>query len=407
MEYMHSKFLGPKDFSKGTCTLKFLESYLDPNKQLDESIRQEYPIDQFGYENDELKIAGVETLLTEFDNLAAQKYDFLEEYGKVNFLSIDEDKKICLSFPNQEKENDGSCLEAHGIYNFFNDFLEPFGITKYIDYCLKNGYHDLITENITQLLTRNSKQIKQFRLLRDEDDHWGIRALTSEGYKNYDNGVVLYLSLLCIHKYALQSKVSFRINEAYLTDSFMHVFVEQTTPIEIPGIGTVYFELAVSNGEIRNYKFKVELRYRVVNTNSEDALSAISNESLFNIIHSAKPATIRNDLSEFSELNSYKERLILFIKSLVKINTLSEDATYELLSDLVTSIKASKYISSHTKTEFTEFQKKYIVQNTISLFELFGKLKTIRTDMDEKIFIERIFHQVLSNTVVKASSKSK
>lgn len=407
MEYMHSKFLSSNDFSEETCTLEYLASYLDPEKQLDESIRQEYPIDQFGSGNDELKIVGAKTLLNEFDNLAAQKYDFLEKYGKVNFLAINEDKQICLRFPNQEKEKDGSCLEAHGIYNFFNDFLEPFGITKYIDYCLNHGYQDLITENITQLLSRSSKQIKQFRLLRDKDDHWGIRALTSEGYKNYDNGVVLYLSLLCIHKYALQNKVSFRINEAYLTDSFMHVFIEQTTPIEIPGIGTVYFELAVSNGEIRNYKFQIELRYRIVNTNSEDVLSAISNEPLFRIIHSAKPTTIRNDLNKFSELNSHKERLISFIKSLVKINTLTNDATYNLLLDLVSSIKASKDISSHTKTEFIKFQKEYIIQNTISLFELFGKLKTIHTDMDEKIFIERIFHQVLSDIAIKASDKSK
>lgn len=384
--------LTTNDFGTESQKLKYLKTYLNEDKPVDESIAKKFPITSFGSEEDELRIIGVKSLLDMFESLDSEKYDFTEKYGNVNFVEVQEPRRIVLDFPQQDLGG-----ITHSIYDFYSNFLDQFRITKFTDYCLRSDFLDIIDNNMAKLLTRNADCEKQFRLLRDKDGTWGIRALTSDVYKNYDNGVVLYLSLLAIHKYASLKNTKFRINNAFISDSFMHVFFERPDPIIIPNVGKVFLGVSISNGEIRNYKFKAELRYRIVDTSNNKSLAAIHNNPIFSIVHSMSVETIDEQIKTFYHLDEYETGIIEFIKKICDVKTLSEDSVYYLINHLISTIKECSDISKKTKEEFKKLETEHLIGNTLSLIDFFDKAKTIKTDMDEVVFVERIYHKVIAD----------
>ena len=396
MYYMYSRSVTKDELGDKTVKLKYLKSYLNTSKALDMNIGKRFPISSFGQEDDYLRINGSKTLIDVFDDLEAQKLDYLCTFADVEFIGINNHKQLVLKFLNKDMDE-----ECHSIYGFYNDFFERFKITNFINYCIKEQYDDLINSNIKTLLERNNTEKKQFRLLRDRDNTWGIRALTTDKYKNYDNNIVLYLSLLAAHKYAVSKNIYFNINSAFISDSYMHIFLEQPTPIVIPNFGEAYIGLAISNGEIRNYKFRVEFRYRIIDKKSHKMIMAIFDNPLFEIVHSANLKYIEECLDRFYVLDKYEENVINFIMRLSNIKELSADAAYSLLNDLLREINNSSDISKKTKDGFKKLETDKLINNTVSLIEFFDKVQTISTDMDEKVFIERIFHNVIIDLLNK------
>ncbi|MGR6001442.1 hypothetical protein ACT7C7_26960 [Bacillus cereus] len=83
---------------------------------------------------------------------------------------------------------------------------------KYGKFCIKNGYRDLLRENIEQLLVKLGEVEKQYRLLKI-DNEYCLRGITSLRYRNYDNHLALYLSLLSIHSYAKKIKSCLQLRQ--------------------------------------------------------------------------------------------------------------------------------------------------------------------------------------------------
>ena len=62
---------------------------------------------------------------------------------------------------------------------------------------------------------------------------------------------------------------------------------------------------------------------------------------------------------------------------------------------LLERIIDSSDISKKTKDEFKKIETERVINNTYNLMQIFGKLNSLTTDVDEKIFIERIIHKVI------------
>jgi hypothetical protein len=376
-----------------TCKLKDLKTLIDSTKKLSLSVKEKFPINYFGNENDWIRIKGTKALIAGFDDIDSEKLDIIAQYKDIKYVQFNEKNQIVLNF---QCEDD--TVEAHSIYDFCDDFLEGFQISKYVNYCLKNNYLDIIESNLGWLLDRNSdKDIKQYRLLRDLDETWGVRGVTSSGYKNYDNSIVLYLSLLALHKYSLDKNKNYYIESSFITDSSLYIFFEQEQPISISDIGDIYLGLAVTNGEIRNWKFKAEVRYRIVNVKKDISLSAIFNNPVFSIVHNMNIATIDKEINKLFKLDELEEKMLLFINNLNLSENLSEDALYFLISDLLENIKDCSDISKKTRDEFKAIEIENMIHGTVTLIDFFGKINMITTDVDEQIFIERIYHKVISD----------
>jgi hypothetical protein len=399
--YLYSKKLTRDILGEETRKLKYLKTLIDKTKELDKSILENFPISFFGNENDDLRIKGVRALIEGFDEIDSEKMDIIAQYKDIQYVGIDDKKQILLNF-----NCDDETIVTHSLYDFYNDFLEEgFQLVKYIDYCIKNDYYDIIKKNLEWLFSRNGDaEAKQYRLLRDIDGTWGVRGKTSNGYKNYDNNVALYLSLLALHKYSIEKDKYYHINSAYVTDSSLYIFFEHDEPVHIPEVGDVYLGLAISNGEIRNYKFQAEMRYRIVSDKNDVSFSAISSSSVFSIIHNMNVSTINKQLEKLFRLDTLEDEMLDFIKALNNSENLSEDSMYFLVTDLLEKLKKCSDISTKTRDEFKKVEISNMILGTYTLVDFFGKLKMIPTDVDEQIFIERIFHKVISDLQVKKNN---
>jgi len=395
--YLYSKRLTKDLLGSETRKLKYLKTLIDKSKELDCSISEKFPISYFGNENEDLRIRGVKVLIEGFDAIDSEKMDIMAKYKDIKYVEVNDKKQIVLQFQCEDE-----IVEAHSIYSFFDEFLEVFDAAKYINYCIRNNYTDVIEKNINWLLFLNAEnEEKQYRLLIDTDDTWGVRGVTSKIYKNYDNSIVLYLSLLSLHKYSVEKNKFYHINFTSITDSSINIFFEQDEPVDVPNVGKVYMGLAVSNGEIRNCKFKAELRYRIENPVNSASFSAVFNNPVFSIMHNMNVQTIDMQLEKLFNLEELESNMMSFVERLNTSENLSEDSLYYLITDLLEKIKDCSDISKKTKDEFKKIEVENMIQDTFTLISLFGKLNMISTDVDEKIFIERIYHIVISDLLNK------
>lgn len=374
--------------------LKNMKYFLNEDKIVDRNIKEQFPIEFFGDSEDFLRIKGSKALIKEYDKLDAEKYDFTEKLDNVEFIGMYHNNELIFNFPTQD-------IKATSIYSFKNEFLKEFSIEKYVEFCTRNDCNDLIKENIDKLFKRFGAKEKQYRLLRDREDNWCIRGFTSDRYNNYDNNIAVYLSFLAVHKYATMKDIWYYIDRAYLSDSSLYILFEQENPIKLKNIGDLYLGIAVSNGEIRNKTFKFDVRYRVINNDKKVGFSAILNNSIFSIVHSTGVSKISEHLNNLAKLDEHTNSIIKFIAELNCMEPLSNDATYMLMNDLIDRVSTCSDISKKTKESYKQAEFNNILKNTLTLIEFLDKAESIDTDIDEKIFVERILHQVMEDYIKK------
>lgn len=394
--YLYSIELEKNSINMENDKLENVKNFLHEDKTLDKNIRTKFPINMFGNPEELLKIKGSKTLMEEYHKLHVEKYDFKEKLGNIEYIGIYHDKELILNFPFKQ-------IKAAGIYNFKNQFLREFAMEKYIDFCMKTNCSNLIKENLNEIFKKFAFREKQYRLLKDKENNWRIRGFTSIRYNNYDNDIALYLSLLSIHKYAKEKGIFYCVDKAYLSDSSIYILFEQEKPIKLHNIGDVYLGIVVSNGEIRNRTFKFDIRYRVVNNDKNMELSAILNNSIFSIMHSMGVSKVEECLNNLNKLDEHANSILKFIYDLNCTKPLSQDATYMLMNDLIKRISSCSDISKKTKDSYKQGEFNKIIKNTLTLIDFLNKANSIQTDIDEKIFIERILHQVMENYMNKRS----
>lgn len=392
--HLYSIELAKESIGTDSEKLKNMKYFLNEDKDIDRKIQDKFPISSFGNSEEFLRINGSKTLIEAYEKLDDEKYDFKETLGNIEYVGVYHDNEFIFNFPNQE-------IKAISIYNFKNEFLREFSIEKYADFCIKNNCNDLVKENLDDLFKRFESKEKQYRLLRDRDDKWRIRGITSPRYNNYDNSIAVYLSLLSVHKYAKTKGIFYNIDKAYLSDSSIYILFEQQEPVKVKDVGDVYLGIVVSNGEIRNRTLKFDIRYKVINNDKNMQFSAILNNSIFSIIHSMGISKVEESLNNLTKLDEHVSSIIKFISDLNYMEPLSNDATYMLMSDLIERITSCSDISKKTKDSYKQAEFNKIVDNTLTLIEFLDKANSIETDIDERIFIERILQQVMENYINK------
>lgn len=396
-KYYYDFHLGKSELGTSSVTLGYLKCLLNPLKRLESEIMNKYPISFFGKEDEVLRILGAKRFFDEYDRMDENKYDTVVKYGQIKYIGFDDKGEIVFNF-SPENEDD---IQAYSTYDFKTQFLDEFHMSKYVAYCLKKGYQSLIRTNIESVLTLENSKEQQFRFLTDRNNERMIRGFTSTRYYNYDNCVAIYLSFLSLHRYASQTGKSFSINRAYISDSYMHIFYEHEKCNEITGIGKVHLGIAVCNGEIKNKTFSARIRYRIMDTNGVKIFSGIYHEDLFSISHSLGIEKVEDKLNALSNLAEQENKVINFIKDIHRIDKLSEDAAHFVFTRLMRAINESKDITNQTKKKFKEKEMKDLIDNSLSLISFLSKAETISTDIDERVFVERICHKVAKELLDK------
>lgn len=365
----------------------FVREEIEP----DISIAEQFPISSFGSPSDILRIKGTETLISAFKSIYAKKLDVLEKLENLDYLGVTDKNEIILYFKNDD-------LTASGVYNFTYQFFEElFDMGKFSAFCIRNDYNDLLKDNLTRLFDERKTIEKQFRLIQKNNEFY-LRGLTSPRYQNYDNNIALYLSLLHLHKFSLENNVMYKVTRAQLSDSEIRVFIEQEQPVDISGVGKMYFGIVLSNSEVRESALSIEMRYRLVGENDYTfAGTPELKDSLLTINHITGIDKIDRKFNSIRKLNDFQKSMITLISELKKIKTLSKDAIYKLYKKII----MSKNFKPETKKNFKDLYNKHDIENTKSLIEAFNKVNTITTDIDERTFLERIYHDLIIDLTSK------
>ncbi|MDU1845220.1 MAG: hypothetical protein E6778_06710 [Niallia nealsonii] len=359
--------------------------YLIRESELDVLIGEKFPLNEFNPES-KLLINGSKELLSYFERVDEEKLDIVEELKNIEYIGLSDDNEIILRFNNEMFDED---FNATGVYDFSYDFLDnAFNMGKFSRFCISNSYHDLLRENITQLIKNLPSLKKQYRLIKN-NDKWFLRGLTSTRYNNYDNHLAIYLTLISLHKYSNNNKTSFNLEKAYLSDSEIKIFFSQQNPINISNLGEVYFGVYVTNNEIKEGTFSLELRYTVANEQGKN-FSGISNH-VFNISHATGINNVKEKLAFSDKINELKEITIEHIKN-IKMSKLSENQLYMLFRKIHSS---TQKLSKEARDKAKDFYDSSLVKNTITIIDAFDKFYEITTDVEERIYLERIYNEVI------------
>ncbi|MEB9684081.1 hypothetical protein BK742_21855 [Bacillus thuringiensis serovar pingluonsis] len=359
--------------------------HLIRESELDKLIGETFPLNEYDSESN-LLINGSKELLLYFEKVDEEKLDIVEELKNIEYIGLSDDYEIILRFNNELFDED---FNATGIYDFSYDFLDnAFNMGKFSKFCISNSYNDLLRENITQLFEKLPSLKKQYRLIKNRNE-WFLRGLTSTRYNNYDNHLAIYLTLISLHKYSKANQTSFNLEKAYLSDSEIKIFFSQQNPIKIPNLGEIYFGVYVSNNEIKEGTFSLELRYTVVNEQGK-SFSGLSNY-VFNINHSTGISNVQEKLSFSDRINELKDINIQHITS-IKMNKLSDNQLFMIFKKIHSS---TQKLSKEARDKAKDYYNSTLVNNTLTIIEAFDKFNEITTDVEERIYLERIYNEVL------------
>lgn len=218
----------------------------------------------FGMEDikdDFIEIKGAKNLvfsLIEADE-EFEKIDIDSLLSNISLHKYTKDKQIELELRGIEDKSiltktKSDLIRAVSLYSVRSEYLNMFGIDKYLEFCQSNNYQDIIDINIKLLneKTTENNQKKKFRLLRDEKNNFYVRAITSVNvYKDYNLRFSLFIALIQLHRLTKHKGYSFYIDRYSLTESDLQVSFKSNLTSNISEETKIGFALELVNDEIK------------------------------------------------------------------------------------------------------------------------------------------------------------
>ncbi|MHC0039618.1 hypothetical protein [Pseudoneobacillus sp. C159] len=380
-----------RNISKEQAKIKNLQDFIHDDNEIEQLIYQKFPLTSYGRLNEYLRIYGSLSLIEGFQKVNDDKYDLPNtKLNNIRFEGFNNKNQIILRFLKDEVSLQD--IVAEGEYTFTNDFLNLFFQLGYFSkFCFKNNYYDLLSECIQYLMEERRNEKSQYRLILKEGNYF-IRGITSTKYKNYDNHLALYLTLLSLHAYAKNENIFFKIIKANLTDSDIEIFIEQDSPTKISNIGNVYFGMYISNNEIGKKAFSVELNYKFID-NEGKCFRAFAKNKVFKINHSTSIQNVETQLKKINQLEKMKGETLEQIHYMLNNPEVDDNTLYEMVYKEID--RKTKTFSSETRKKARELYEESHINNTINIIKIFQRINQITDIEEEKLSLERIYHDVL------------
>lgn len=288
------------------------------------------------YIDDTIKIPGagflVKRIYSSRNNFI--KFDIKAEYQNLKFRHIhNEDKtdpdlevqftgRTDIRFPTDidqtiKEEIEQDDIHATPKYSAQNDLLNSlFGMYKYSDELATGALRHIVLRNLEMIeeafLDEGNKHLKHekwYRLLRDKDKKYYFRALVTEQYRDYNIDVSVFITLFAMHRIMKNGETGFAVSSFSFSESEIDIiFEDYSEGIDVPKIGTVKFQLHLSNSEIAEGAVKLNIISKIISKKEEsDQEVSIYFQSkqgptsaVTSISHGVKPVTAiaAMDLSE-------------------------------------------------------------------------------------------------------------
>lgn len=348
--------------------------------------------DEIDFIEKECSVEGSKEVIQLFKQIKNKKYDQDISTQHIRIIGFDDKQQIILGIVSEDNPEE-FVSTAKGIYSFSSAFLDDlFCLDKFSGYCFRSDQKDLLIDNIKYLL-ENSKEVKkQYRFIEGkEDGEVYLRALTSSTYRNYDNNIVLYLSLNAMHQYSKKMRNPVYIDRAFISDSSLVMSVKLKKTIPLGKKYQVEIGINVSNSEIREGVVLFELVYTIID--KKGVRSTAIGDSVLKVKHNLNADTVKNRMKVFNNLEKLSEDLISGIDEARLAKKLDADQLSVIFDKLAGA--RTKGLGTNAKQELNKMSKE-VSENTYSLLELFNKLESIDATVDDMTYIQRKFSEFVT-----------
>jgi hypothetical protein len=335
---------------------------------------------------DGCSIKGSKEVLELYNSIDNEKMDFILPLSEVEYNGFHNNNEIIL-------ELDG--YRATGIYNFTGSFLESlFHMKRFGNFCFTHGERELLDENIQKLMTTQKEEVRLFRFLMDGDALF-LRGLTTIRYKRYDNNIAIYLALNSLHRYSEENGVHIYVEKADITDSCLDITFVQEENFRIDKDTFVKVGVRLTNNEISVGKLSMQFIYTIYDGKNHQ-FRAIG-DTVIGIIHTYQIPTIEEKIKNFRNLSKYTNETIQYINAIKNRNRLDRDQL-SLIFHRLSRTKDNK-LTKKSRDTIDALYREEVIGNTYSLIELFGRIDSLITTIDEKLFLQVVFNELITTSL--------
>lgn len=402
MENFKKRTLNSDDFIKGDNGIEVdkLLTLIEESKYLEE-IKSYFEVsklkDQF------ISIKGASTLFTILKSMDL-RYKKIDLRSNLRDIQFDYEKEFGLVFNNLREseyfsETKREIIKAIPIHSGERDFFQNlYSIDKYAASLLKNGYRDILDQNLESLKSKE-EHIRRYRLIHDtKEDEFYLRAIISEDrYFNYNNNIAFVIALLKLHYESLNSDTKYEIAFSEFNESAIRVYFNTTELKSIEGVGYLQNTIQVSNDEIKKeaLKFSTVASILFKDKNEEEENLYIKpkdvKSKVLSITHGTGPKKAFDNLNDFTRSSEIFENLYQDVKKVSKIKDHGQ------ILHLV-RIKIENSNTEEIKKRKDDMKKFLLVEikTTTQLLEVFNKLIMLEgLEIDGKEYLRYLIYEAL------------
>jgi len=391
---------------KNDNTIVYLRECL---QLIDDSEYKDELIEAFEFEtikDKSLKISGLKTLIQkiiDYDKVYL-KIDLESHVSNVKYLKPAESGAVILQIDNINSELiAGNSIQVETAYNAKKDFFDGFyKMDKFANFCIKENLSDIIIENIdylNQKYSKSTKFVKSYRLLKNDENKYFVRAITSiSRYFDYNIKFSLFATLVSLYKTIEEIKDNFSINYCEFTESFIRIYFKRNTTIQLPNIGTLSFSIEMNNDEIKREAFKFSGIFTITTMDKDREVNVHIKPKkkfktqLISIPHGCGRPKMVENLSNLP--NFITEMEVEMRKDLIDISNITKPDHLRFF--LIRKIESSR------NEEFKRYKASIIntlnkkINQISELFILMDKVNEIVIEFELKEYLRYIYYDVLS-----------
>lgn len=328
-----------------------------------------------------------------------EKIDIVSHISNISCIKND-DRNITLKFKDVESLG-VETLHAEAIYSTKKEYLEGgYKLDKFANFCIANDCFELVTNNIESLNEKfkdSDSHIKSYRLLKDGDGKFYVRAITSvNSYHDYNIRFSLFVTIIALSQLIKKNNESFQITRCEYSESFIKLFIKKQTSTKLKGIGELSFVLEMSNDEIKREAFKFGGLFKLSLKDKGEQRNVYLKPKkiktkLISIKHNFKPQTVIASLSGLASfIKEAESEMIEDIKDLHKVSN-PDLLRFALLRKIERSSNSD--LGVYKDTIRKELNKK--IYKIGELLILMDKVDDVVKDLDVKEYLRYLFYDIL------------
>lgn len=401
MSKFYRDYLSTQELSKSRTTVKLADCLkLIENSEFKDDLLILFDFEKI--KNGYVNITGLKKVIESviLRDQEYQKLDLESHISDVTYVSIFDANTVILKFNNPESIEE-KVINAKTVYSAKKEYFEgSYKIDKFANFCIKEGHSNLLKDNIEYLNQQykdSNSHIKSFRLLKNTEGNYFLRAITSTSqYYDYNIRFSLFVTIVTIYGIIKSENYNFIISRCEYSESFIRLYLQKDRSVKIPNVGTLSFVLEMSNDEIKREAFKFSALFTLnINSNTERVNVFLKPKKLktklISIKHNFKPDSISKPLGELSTFIKEAEKEMM--EDITELNNVKnpDHLRYFLL----------RKIERSNNKELLQFKPQIRETLDVKIFKisellvLMSKVDGIVTDLEVKEYLRYSFYEIL------------